>query len=294
MFIEDEHFITSSKVLFGSSTALGQRIGEVESEIASAVASLSDDEVLNLDPDEWASRVARALMIDAPKVDVEAAEVLTLGRIDVDCTGKPGISYSMTETQVLRPGYRFRMEVPVTGESNLLVSRPSAGMEPLRAHFADGYIVRSWDWPEVKGTESFSQSVQAFKDFLVAGAQRLASDIDEFNKLIADRARAALDRRREAILTERDFLGALTVPVKAAPNAPKQLRPPPMRRRSTPARALADAARGDAIERGPDMSEFYEHILELIRAVGRGMERSPGSFAEAEEERRCVTTCSSR
>ena len=41
------------------------------------------------------------------------------------------------------------------------------------------------------------------------------------------------------------------------------------------------------------MSEFYEHILELIRAVGRGMERSPGSFADA-EERRCVTTCSSR
>ena len=108
--------------------------------------------------------------------------------------------------------------------------------------------------------------------------------MDQFNKLIADRARAALDRRREAILTERDFLGALTVPVKAAPNAPEPLRPPPMRRRSTPARALADAARGDAIERGPDMSEFYEHILELIRAVGRGMERSPGSFAEAEEE----------
>ena len=49
MFIEDEHFITSSKVLFGSKKhALGQRIGEVESEIASAVASLSDDGVPNL------------------------------------------------------------------------------------------------------------------------------------------------------------------------------------------------------------------------------------------------------
>ena len=144
MFIEDEHFITSRGLLFGSSTALGQRIREVDSQIASAVASLSDDEVLSLDADEWAIRVAEELMIDAPMVDVEAAEVLTLGRINVDCTGKPGISFSMTEIQVLRPGYRFRVQVPVTGESELLVARPTAGMEPLRADLADGYIVRSW------------------------------------------------------------------------------------------------------------------------------------------------------
>ena len=32
------------------------------------------------------------------------------------------------------------------------------------------------------------------------------------------------------------------------------------------------------------MAEFYEHILGLVRAVGRGMERSPGSFADADEE----------
>ncbi len=284
MFIEDEHFITSTGLLFGSSTALGQRIREVDSQIASAVDSLSNDEVLSLDPDEWAIRVAEELMIDAPIVDVEAAEVLTLGRIDVDCTGKPGISFSMTEIQVLRPGYRFRVQVPVTGESELLVARPTAGMEPLRADFADGYIVRSWDWPEVKGTATFDQSVQAFKDFLVAGSQRVAMDIDAFNKLIAGRARTALDKRREAILAERDFLGALTVPVKSAPDLPKPLHAPPMRRRTTPARALAEAGGAAAIDQGPDMSEFYEHILDLIRTVGRGMERSPGSFAEAEEE----------
>ena len=57
-----------------------------------------------------------------------------------------------------------------------------------------------------------------------------------------------------------------------------------MRRRPTPARALAEVAGAGAVDDGPDMGEFYEHILELIRAVGRGMERSPGSFAEAEEE----------
>ena len=109
-------------------------------------------------------------------------------------------------------------------------------------------------------------------------------DIDAFNKLIAGRARTALDRRREAVLAERDFLGALTVPVRLAPDPPKPLHAPPMRRRATPARALAEAGGAGAINQGPDMSEFYEHILDLIRTVGRGMERSPGSFAEAEEE----------
>ena len=125
-------------------------------------------ESLIFDPDEWASRVARALMIDAPKVDVEAAEVLTLGRIDVDCTGKPGMSYSMTETQVLRPGYRFLGGAGHRGEQSPCFSPvgwDGAATRRLRRR----YIVRSWDWPEVKGTESFSQSVEALEDFLVAG-----------------------------------------------------------------------------------------------------------------------------
>jgi hypothetical protein len=284
MFIEDEHFITSSKVLFAATDAFDQRIRAVDTQIASAVSSLTDDEVLSLDADEWASRVAQELMIDAPQVDIEAAELLTLGRIEVDCTGKPGISYSMNEIQVLRPGYRFRIKVPVTGDSGLLVFRPSAGMEPLRADLADGYIVRSWDWPKELGTDTFDRSVEAFKHTLAVGTERVARDLNELNKHIAGRARAALDQRRQAVLSERDFLGALKVPVKPAPDAPKPLRAPPMRRRPTPARALAEVGGAAPVEDAPDMSEFYEHIIELIRAVGRGIERSPGSFAQAEEE----------
>ena len=223
MFIEDEHFITSSKVLLASGTALGQRIREVDAQIASVVGSLTDDELLSLDASKWAIRVAQELTIEAPKIDIEAAELLALGRIDVDCTGKPGISYSMNEIQVLRPGYRFRIQVPVTGESGLLVDRPSAGMEPLRADFADGFIIRSWDWPKELGTESFDRSVAAFKHTLAVGAERVAQDINEFNKFIAGRAQTALDRRRQAVLSERDFLGALKVPVKPASVAPKPL-----------------------------------------------------------------------
>jgi hypothetical protein len=171
----------------------------------------------------------------------------------------------------------------VTGESELLVARPSAGFEPFRADFADGCFLRSWDWPEVAPPDSFDRSVEAFKHMLSQGALRVAQDVEVGNASIVSSVRSALEARRDAILAERTFLESLSVPVKSAPDAPKPLRAPPIRSRSTPARSLA-AKPAAAVEQGPDMAEFYEHILGLLRAVGRGMERSPGSFANADEE----------
>jgi hypothetical protein len=281
MFIEDEHFITSSKVLFRSRTALGQRFAAVDAEIQRAVASLTDDEALGVDEHVWAAHMSGEFAVKAPKMDTDAAEVEHLGRVDVDCTNAPGISRSFSELQAIRPGHRFRILVPVSGESELLVANPSAGAEHLRADFADGYIVRSWDWPEVAGTESFDRSVQAFKQFLAIGAERIEQDVAAFNESIGGRALDGLSRRRKAILAERDFLGSLSVPVKPAPDAPRVL--PPIRGRTSPARSLDSRPSGAPPGQGPDMAEFYEHILELIRAVGRGMERSPGSFENADE-----------
>lgn len=91
----------------------------------------------------------------------------------------------MNEIQVLRPAFRFRIQVPVIGESGLLVSRPSAGMEPLPADFADGFIIRSWDWPKERGTESFDRSVAAFSARSLSAPSGWPHDINEFNKFIA-------------------------------------------------------------------------------------------------------------
>jgi hypothetical protein len=281
MFIEDEPFVTSSKVLFASPTALGQRVAAVEDQIKHAVGSLTDDEALGVDEYVSAAEV-RELAVEPPRVDINAAEVEHLGRVQVDCTGAPGISHSFSELQVIRPGHKFRILVPVSGEAALLVARPSAGAEPLRAEFAEGYIVRSWDWPEVAGTDSFDRSVEAFRHALSVGAERIAEDVNIFNQSIGGRFLDVLAARRKVILAERDFLGSLSVPVKRAPHAPRVL--PPVRGRTTPAQKLDIKPSGLQAEQGPDMLELYEHILDLIRAVGQGMERSPGSFEGAGEE----------
>jgi hypothetical protein len=86
-------------------------------------------------------------------------------------------------------------------------------------------------------------------------------------------------------VSQREFLGKLSMPVKPAPDAPTSFNAPPLRRKSTPT-TRRRAVSGGAVteERQPDLGEFYEHILDIIRAVGRGMERTPGSFANVGEE----------
>ncbi|HZY72141.1 MAG TPA: hypothetical protein VFE22_03430 [Edaphobacter sp.] len=50
------------------------------------------------------------------------------------------------------------------------------------------------------------------------------------------------------------------------------------------AKIAAPAEEPPERELQPRLDEFYEHMLDVIRAVGRGPERSPGSFGSGEEE----------
>jgi len=73
------------------------------------------------------------------------------------------------------------------------------------------------------------------------------------------------------------------MPVRRTADAPKAFEAPPLRQRATPAKA-AQGAPPKAKDLEPQLDELYDHILEVIRSVGRGLERSPGSFAGAPEE----------
>ena len=75
MFIDDEHFITNSNVLFASNTALERRFADLNGQIQSAVDALTDDQALSIDADDWAAQVTHGLAVKAPTVDIEGAQV---------------------------------------------------------------------------------------------------------------------------------------------------------------------------------------------------------------------------
>ena len=286
----DDSFVTSSGSIFGSRGPVGaltsgreQLYDQVRSVIVVAINETPEDEVLSADPATWAAGLADAKRITPPAVYVEAAELKQEGRVKVDCTNKPGISWTMSEFgHVIRPGYRFTVVIPASGGVELLKSRLPQGGLGLAADVEADRVTCTWDWPEDKGADELNEGIERFKQAVASGAEAIAADVDAFNASLSDYALTAIDKRRKEILDERAFLGKLSMPVVRDQAAPAVFGPPPIKRRETPARDIKTSPPDEAIE--PDLDEFYEHILEVIRAVGRGLERSPGSFKDADEE----------
>jgi len=282
----DEHWVEKTDRLF-----LGQQVVAAFSyrkgEIDDLVAKASDDQVLEADIDQWARGLASDHEMEAPSVDLDAATLTKLGRVEVDCSGKPGIRMSSAELFggiVRRPGYRFESRIPVAGDANLLRSEVP-GSHPLLATISSGQVVRVWEWPDELGPEPFQREVREYQGMLGRSVEAVTAAVERENGTLPGHARKTIGARREEILKEREFLGKLTIPVARVSDVPQAFGPPPIVRVETPAQAI-DSAEPDTQGRvaQPQLDEFYGHIISLIRAVGLGMERTPDSIASAGEE----------
>jgi hypothetical protein len=265
---------------------LGRWTAEVRRKVEGAIAKATDDAVLEADTDAWAAGLAEEYQFEPPAVDVEAAALRSNGRVEVDCTNAAGISYTTSEWgNVIRKGYAFELRVPVSGDTHLL-DTGIPGVEQLPAKVSGTEIFCEWHWPDVKGAADFEREVANFKNELSRGVEALATEIATANTAVASFAVEKIEARRAAILAERDFLGGLSIPLVRDEEEPQPFdAPPPIERLETPAaKILSPAEEPSERELQPQLDEFYDHILDVIRAVGRGLERSPGSFASAEEE----------
>ena len=218
MLSGDERLIVGSTELFGSDDLLASRLAEVLAELRIAVDATDDDAVLSSDAEQWARRLADARRIDPPRVEVAAAE-LELERPDADfdaaSRSKTDLGFDAGDGATAAT-YRLRISVPVTGEIELLRARPSVGATPLRGDLEPGHVIREWLWPAERGAQTFDGELETFTARVADGARQLAREVDSFNAVLPERARAAIDERRMAILSEREFVGALSLPVKRA------------------------------------------------------------------------------
>jgi hypothetical protein len=281
----EEEFVKVSGRLF-EGDLVGEAMAQTRKRIERQVDAATDDELLEADADAWAAGFAAEEAIDPPVVDTARSTLKALGRVKVDCTNAAGISYTLTEYgHVIRDGFAFELRVPVSGHSTML-DTAILGVARLPAQLSGDDIVCRWDWPEEKGTEAFEREVESFKNELSRGVDELRAKIEEANRRMPGFVIEAIEARRSEILAERDFLGELSIPVVRDNEEPAPFdAPPPIKRLETPAgRIKAADAEPPERELQPQLDEFYDHILTIIRAVGRGLERSPGSFANADEE----------
>lgn len=253
-----------------------------------AISSASEEAVIGANPDRWAGELAENLRIDDPRIDLEAASVEDLGEVQVDVSDMAGVTMSPLELYadgpVRRPGSRIRLTVP-TAEGELIndLGGPLESV-PWRGQVRDEAIIREWDWPHERGPGGLQSEIDAFKATLRRACETAARRLAAFNAELAADALAQIQTRRAEVLARREFLGDLKLAVRARPDAPGPISPPPVRRRPAALPATASEAPPPPPIGEDDLDHLYLQILQSTRAMGRSLEITPSSFAAKSEE----------
>jgi hypothetical protein len=269
-------------VLFNYQRPLSNLLTEAKEKIKAAVRAEPDSYVRDADAEQWAAHLAEKFALDPPVLIEEGIEVQDFGEVDVDATGMPGVSYSISEwgQQIIRPGRGFRLVMPVAGRADLLEYGPSAGAAIVEAAIEGGVIYRRWEWPIDRGTQALDDEIKHVMAQVREGAKRVAAEVVQYNGGLAAFATQVIAEGRAELGRHSDFLSGLTVPVRPREDAPKQFSLPEIERRK-PRSPLAPKPEPVS---GPELGKFYAEILDVVRSRGRGMERTPAGFADREEE----------
>jgi hypothetical protein len=211
MLSEDDRPLVGMTELFASDGFLADRLAEALTAVRVTVDAADDDSVLSCDHAQWSRRLADEFRIDPPRADVATAE-LELER-PAAAAAAAGVGLAADDRPVAAT-YRLRISIPVSGEIELLRSQPAAAARPLRGALESGGVVREWLWPAERGAAAFDREVDAFTAAVADGAGQIVLEVDRFNAALPERAHAAIEERRAAILSERAFVGELSRPVK--------------------------------------------------------------------------------
>lgn len=157
---------------------------------------------------------------------------------------------------------------------------PSGGAPVVEATLEDGIVFRRWAWPLERGTQALDQEIQEVIGAVESGAEKVAAEVERHNAGLFGFARQVITERHGELEKHSDFLSGLTVPVKRREDAPRPISQPAIERKTrSPLTPKPEPVTG------PALGEFYEEILDVIRPMGRAMERAPEDFADREEER---------
>jgi hypothetical protein len=152
---------------------------------------------------------------------------------------------------------------------------------PPRATVADGEVRVDFAFPN-----DLKPNIRGQIDELVASLEKHLAwskgQIDAYNAGLRDEALAAIRARKQRVMSDREFLDGLGIPVQRRGDAPRTFAAPGIERRPAP-KPVAAKGKPEPLE--PTMvDDLYQHVLRLIRSMGQAMERTPKIYGHHSEE----------
>jgi hypothetical protein len=247
-----------------------------------------EEHLLQVDGDEWAAALASRYAIEAPELKRAELWMDAPEEIKVDVSQDWNRAITDPSRPVYIPGHRVKVHIPFSGEKDVFKFAPSSRTTTYpRASLREGELVQTIEYPA-----DAPRDVRAEADGLIASVDRYLGwargDVETFNATLENRARTAIQRRRERVRQEYDRLAQTGIPMRRPDAAPQTYIADVIVRHPSPAIPPASSSQVIALE--PALADStFEHILEVIRGAAEGMERSPTTYAGmGEEDRRQV------
>jgi hypothetical protein len=238
-----------------------------------------EEHVLRVDAEAWIAALVERLSLHVPTLGEPYQDQAEDVKIDISRESFARVVSYVGQTI---PGYRVTVHVPFTGDGALFMLQPSTWttMNPI-GQVGQGELLYFFEYPHDR-----HENIKAHADRFIQDVEKhlrwVESDLDEYNRKLEAKARAAVQNRRERIKRHREHLAATGLPIKAPSESATYIADAIIRR---PAPVLPSAPENTPIALEPVMEEdVFTHILGVIRSVGQDMERSPKTFAPMAEE----------
>lgn len=252
---------------------------------AAGMASRLDEEAINgRDDEEIVAEIAARFNIELPELHREEAELSQKeSQIDVSQDVMRGI-WDRSQPFYIK-GEHWTLHVPYTGDSAILRKRPSQSfMTHIFGALSNSELLVSVEFPADQ-TVDVQRATLGQLDQIEQMISFARTDVNHFRERLPAQVAAAVVRRRAEISREKARLGNLTIPVRRASDPETQPTKAVQRKpqRPLPTHATTGARQSTA---RTTLAHEYEHILGVLRAYARSMERAPSSFSPTEEGRR--------
>ena len=245
------------------------------------IAAVNGDRLLNTAVDDLARYFESKFNVEVPSL-INEEIVVDQRETKIDVRHDPRRWIDDRSRPVYVPGTEVEVEIPFTGDAEVFRVQPTSyTLNPPRAEVRSNSLIL-----RISGTDLSAQGVQQSINQTINDIQSYLSTLRTnaagLNQQLFQRAKTAIEARREKLLADRNLVGALGFKMKQRDGNQRTFSAPEIKRKIA---AVMPNASSTPYKSEPVLNnEDYEHILGVLDNMVHVMERSPSAFHHMDEE----------
>lgn len=249
--------------------------------MAEEIAAVNGDRLLNTAVDDLARYFESKFNVEVPALITEEI-VVDQRETKIDVRHYPRGWIDDRSRPAYVPGTEVEVEIPFTGDAEVFRVQPTSyTLNPPRAEIRSNALVL-----RISGTDLSAEGVQQSINQTINNIQSYLSTLRTnaagLNQQLFQRAKTAIESRRQKLLADRNLVGALGFKMKQRDGNQRTFSAPEVKRKIAPVMPTASST---PYKPEPVLNnEDYEHILGVLDNMVHVMERSPSAFHHMDEE----------